>query len=400
MATEVIAALITGAATLAAVVLAWHMKGRRASRIDDKSESDTQVESAAPAPHDSPATSIGDRLLQILWLYPEPGELSACWAVKESDVIRGNLDLAQQQPGLGIAIMSTEAAIHAFGDHAAEKLEGVVAWGMGKAQADKPNLVLTKDPRTSDETLPDLRHTLALAIILARTRKHIARLRQYVEFALSKQRPQSGGWPQGEDVMGSELFSSVYALELIGLCIEEYTEWTTLLERSRKAIFDGTNWLCNEHTNTGVWTSRLFGGALWEPLWATAWVLRRLTPINSIHSSNYAHHASQAMQRLIQCASNPATWEGTPEDQRFRVEARVASAVAVGMKKLATEDATRDQANTYMFVWRRRANRLIGKMKDQEIDLATALFLLDSLVDQKKLNQIGQRVATRGMVCT
>jgi hypothetical protein len=57
-------------------------------------------------------------LLDFIWAYPLAGEAEASWAVKEGETLQGNLGTARERPALGVAIVTTELALLAFGDSA------------------------------------------------------------------------------------------------------------------------------------------------------------------------------------------------------------------------------------------------------------------------------------------
>ena len=67
------------------------------------------LESSPPCPsaeNDDPR-STSERLTSMFWGYPEQGGNCTSWAVKESFVLRGRLEDAREEPGLGVAIITT-----------------------------------------------------------------------------------------------------------------------------------------------------------------------------------------------------------------------------------------------------------------------------------------------------
>ncbi len=242
-----------------------------------------EIRSDSPLPY---------RLLSLIWNYPLVGGNHTSWAVKESAVLKGELKSASQRPGLGIAIFSTELALKAFGNDAESRIDGCLKWGLSRTQSESPFLMLVEgtEPITSKtEVKTDFRHTLALSIILARTRKHINHLKHYLQLTLDLQRDDDGGWPPGEGITVSEVFTVFYAAEFLTLCnlIEDIPK-----EMRRKAVLardKGIDWLINDADQNKLWKSGVLDYP-WDSLLSTAWVLRRLVHFKEITSELWLYH--------------------------------------------------------------------------------------------------------------
>ena len=55
------------------------------------------------------------QLLRTIREFPERGGSHSSWAVKESDIIKGEINCSIERPGLGIALFTTELASEVFG---------------------------------------------------------------------------------------------------------------------------------------------------------------------------------------------------------------------------------------------------------------------------------------------
>lgn len=166
------------------------------------------------------------RLLSLVWSYPLTGTTQASWAIKESSVLIGELGSAIEHPGLGVAIVTTELACSAFGAAAAGRVDGCVTWGVAHAEVNAPYRLLAelRDPGTHRllEIKPDLRHTLAFGVILARARQHYSYVEAYLRLILELQR-EDGGWPSDSGATTSEMFTAIYALELLHIAESDPT---------------------------------------------------------------------------------------------------------------------------------------------------------------------------------
>ena len=344
----------------------------------------------SPVRNDLP---IPQRLLTFIWNYPLAGENNTSWAVKETAVLRGELKSASKKPGLGIAIYSTELALKAFGDFANARIDGCINWGLSRTQPEPPFLMLVEgtEPITSKtEIKTDFRHTLALSIIIARAQKHLNHLKHYVQLTLDLQE-DDGGWPPGEGVTVSEVFTVFYAAELLTLCSQINELSKEMRQRAVLARDKSIDWLIRNANKNKLWKSGVLNYP-WDPHFSTAWVLRRLLPLKEISSKSWVHCANQALHSMVLGALDPSTWSTTNDLQRFRVEARIASATTISTRTLELDDIVTERVAAYLKVWRQRTERILLDISDEELDLSTVLFLVDSLIEPSKLKQWGNKV--------
>ena len=337
--------------------------------------------------------SIPQRLLAFIWNYPTAGGNYVSWAVKESAVLKGDLNFAINKPGLGIAIFSTELALRTFGDNANSRVDGCINWGLSRTQKASPFLMLAEgiEPITSKpEKKTDFRHTLAFSIILARTRKQLNHLQHYVRLTIELQE-DGGGWPPGEGVTVSEVFTVFYAAEFLTLCSHINDLSREIRKKAIIARDDAIDWLIRNTNKNSLWKSDVLNYP-WDQYFTTAWVLRRLIPLSDISSKSWILCANQAFHSMILGALDPSTWSTTNDLQRFRVEARIASASTIFMNTFKLDNIVSERVTAYLKDWRQRTERTLLDIPEKELDLSTALFLVDSLINPLELKEWGNKV--------
>lgn len=75
--------------------------------------------------------------------------------MKESKALLGDIGAARDQPGLGVAIVTTELALAAFGPLAAGRVDMCIHWAVGQAERQPPYRIEIRDRGTIDsERLP------------------------------------------------------------------------------------------------------------------------------------------------------------------------------------------------------------------------------------------------------
>ncbi len=298
-----------------------------------------------------------------------------------------------------MAILTTELAMNIFGDHATSRIDRVILWGQGKAQQVPPYFLLAKylDSRTSEEKLvPDFRHTLAFAVILARAGKLRDRVCIYLDYALAKKN-RDGGWPVGKGRTISEVFTLLYGIEFLSICLlqPKLSEETRARALSRRN--EAVNCLLSKRSGkTGLWESGVLHMYPWDDVVSTAWVLHRLVPIEGIKATSWDESLSDAAFRIITKASNHSTWLGSSALQRFMVEARVAAAVNRMVETGRFRGDFIDLGRAFLNDWRRRARVFTAKIPDKDLDVSTVTFVLEGLYKTRKLREfVGKMKPTR-----
>lgn len=337
------------------------------------------------------------RLLSLVWSYPLlPGENQASWAVKESAVLQGNLGSARDEPGLGVAIVTTEVALAAFGRAADGRIDRCVTWGLQHAQQEPPYLVTAgvRDQSTWGviEVKPDLRHTLAFGVILARTRRSPKHLDAYVGLAVARQREEDGEWPAESVATTSPVFSALYAVELLHLAVSGDLVAPDLVDPARKARDRGIGWLMRNRDECGMWSTGVLARFPWDRVVASSWVVHRLIQTASLRVNGWRECLESALLAVISGARDSGTWVGCSEAQRQRIEARAAAAVSRVRRLPGAPASVQEAARSYLAEWRDRALRWAKAVPDEELDIATAAFMVEALATGDDLRKWARQV--------
>jgi hypothetical protein len=381
--------LIAGAFAILAALLGAVVGPIIAKRISRTEESrGRSVATRRPcAVDDAPIALLFD-----IWEYPDRGGNHVSWAVKESAALLGRMEYARDEPGLGVAIISTDVASAAFGSTASGKIGGVIAWAVSRTQQTEPHMVLVKkvEPITlAEEWQPDFRHSLALGVILARFDSHPHLLASYLSEALRLQ-SEDGGWPPGEGATISEVFTVFYAVEFLSLCaslerLDASVRLSCLESRDR-----GLRWLVSSVGDDGLWS----GGVLefaWESLHASAWLLHRLAPVVPVEDDEWRECVHGVLATMVRRVADSSTWASTEARQRFQVEARVAAAVRACVESLHLPGTLAEACDDYLKGWCTRYAHPFEIVPRDEVDLATELFALCALVPRATLSELGQQ---------
>jgi len=353
----------------------------------------------------SPATqseglTCAEGLLAYVWSYPLTGENEGAWAIKESAALRGKLGSARDEPSLGVAIVTTELALASFGEAADSRIDRCIMWAISRAEREPPYRMLVEDRNPADHTLeavkPDFRHTLAFGVVLARAKRQFGYLHAHLELVLSHQLPD-GSWPPENPKTSSPVFTAIYALELLHLGSLDPATPARIRTAIPKARIKGMTWLLQQRGPDGLWPSGVLGEFAWDGLWATAWVLHRLVPTADVVFGRWTACVDDALFRLVQVALSQRTWAGSTEDQRYRVEARVAAAVrrAHIMKTKALSSRSQDAARLYTGAWQARADHWVNQLSPGQMDVGTAAFLVWGLVPVERLAELGRLMLLR-----
>jgi hypothetical protein len=260
------------------------------------------------------------KIISYIWYFPMEKRQES-WAIKESQVFLGNLEKAKQNPGLGIAILSVEFALNFFGEIANERIDDCINWGIIRTQKSKPFFVQVKytDERTTNiKHVPDFRHTIALGIILSKTNKYPSHLDEYLKFIITNQH-EDGGWSAGQGLTASELFSCLYAIELLMLNREN----PIIIKKVDASIQKATNWLIKEQSEYNLWRSGVFPDYYWDIFFASTWILNRLVPLNLDKYNNNWRQVVIKTSLSILSKYQTINWQKIENLERFRIDASV-----------------------------------------------------------------------------
>jgi hypothetical protein len=339
--------------------------------------------------------SMPVRLLSFIWTYPLLGKNEASWAVKESKALKGELGSAREKPGLGVAIVTTELALAAFGNEADSRIDLCISWGFGQAEKRPPHRILTvvTEPIHDEEieVKTDFRHTLAFAIILARARKQYGYLEAHLRLALTMQQAD-GGWPSDSITTVSPVFTAFYAVELLHLASSDSDIRADIRNAIPAARAGGIRWMMDHRESDGLWTSSVLRNFAWDHAFTAAWVLHRLAPTVDVRVEGWRRCLDDATFTMIQQALDPKTWEEVNETQRHRVESRIAAAASRMGRILGLSSRSKDAVRLYMNSWTQRAKGWLRRVRFEEIDVGTAAFLIYALIPEESLRELGREV--------
>jgi len=338
--------------------------------------------------------SISVRLLSLIWSYPLGEGNQASWAVKESAVLKGNLGSARDEPGLGVAIVTTELALTVFGEAANSRIDRCISWGVENAEKEPPYRVfggLRDKSSWATVEKPDIRHTLAFAVILARSRRYYTYLESYVRLAVELQR-DDGGWPEDSVVTVSPVFTAFYATELLHLAAAD----EQFSQASRRAASEGRDrgveWRMKDCDADGLWSTGVLSSFGWDKILASAWVLHRLAQTADIEVAGWKGCLDRALLSIVRKASTTETWDNSSESQRQRVEARIAASVERGSRIKGLSLATSEASDLFLAAWKTKAVRWVTQLPPEELDVATAAFLLEGLTTTGQLQGLAELI--------
>lgn len=335
-------------------------------------------------------------LLTYVWDYPTTGGVNAAWAVKESKVIMGELDTARKRPGYGATIVSTDLALRAFGPHAIPRIELAVNYISSQLDDDKPPMVTVApvDERSTRQLkpVPDLRHTMAYAVVLARSEMNLDYVGQILNLVLTLQ-GDDGGWPVGEGDTTSDFFSAMYAVELIVLCLPLCAHLGQPRERLQTALERGLHWFDDKCDDKSLWATGVFDDKPWDGVLASGWGVYRFAPLTANLAGNWwTDRLARVVMAVYKHVNKPETWESGAVWQKFRIKARAGAGVRAALDTLEFGKFDRRRLEHYLDIWKREA---LSSMKDlplEKWDVTTCALLLDTFVSATELKDWGRQV--------
>jgi len=329
------------------------------------------------------------KLLLMIWDYPTTGPSQASWSIKQSLILSGNLHEGIEKPSLGAAITSIDFVLDVFGEEKTKcKIDGCVSWALVHRQQGSPYLQVVDlfDPITSEiSKKPDFRHTLAFAFILARTRNLLSDDEDYIELTLKMQQ-SDGGWPAAIGDTVSEVFTVTYAAKYLDLCCNDNRIPAPTRNHCLASRDTAILWLINSAKPTGLWSSYVLKELDCSDLATTALLLNYLAPITDTSIPEWDVCLSSVTEKMISKSLKPESWRGASPLQRFRVEARIAGAVAVLLRKRSVTPYLQNKGRIYLNGWWNEWRVFAEKLSDNEWDLMTAIFILEALHSREELH--------------
>jgi hypothetical protein len=332
-----------------------------------------------------------------VWSYPLLGENEASWAVKESAALNGDLGTARENPALGVAIVTTELALAAFGEAAQSRIDLCVSWGVAHAEKQAPYQML--DTKARDwmhyekvEPKVDFRHTLAFAVVLARACRRHDYLIAHLRLALSRQSETDGSWPSDSVKTISPVFTGFYGIELLHLAELDQEIPSELRKQIPARRTKAIKWLIEHREADGLWSSSVFKDFAWDNAFTAAWVLHRLASTWDVSVEGWEQCLDNATFAMTQKALEQQTWNGSSESQRYRVEARIAAAATRMLRMPRLSARSREASELYLGAWLVRTRVWLDRLPAEQIDVATAAFLVFAMVPEENLTTLGSKI--------
>lgn len=363
---------------------------RRLGRLNSETLEEPRLSS--PRITTDQSESVIAHLRDLILSYPTEGS-QASWAVKESRILKGDLQGAISSPGIGTAVLAVEFALQNRNESVGERIHACLQWGLAQTDKEEPHLFAGRvfDDATSQSLInTDYRHTFAFAVLLTITGELPAYTNIYLQLLLDRQNADGSWSAHGGDGEAGEIFTVLYALDFLCISISKGLIKDRQLDLGRKSINSGFEWLtrhlCSSSDGNKLWS----GGFLeerWDDIVATAWVLYRLTRHISMAPPGWNEVAETAMISMLTKATHEDTWRSTDDIRRFRAESRVAAAVSFSLDRLDLADSNRERAQSFLRVFSKQSISRLSKFPLTPCDIATAGFLLIALERKNYIRQ-------------
>jgi hypothetical protein len=330
-------------------------------------------------------------LLRRIWEFPDAGGTRSSWAVKESDILKGDLTRAIERPGIGTALFTTELASEVFGSEALPKIRASANWGLNRTTPSAPHLLTdsVEDRITGQvKTKLDFRHTIALASLMSRSGDHFEYQKHYLELLLTHACPD-GGWPASLEFRESDLTATVYAVEYLGVCLKSAPASPQKIET---ALRQGQEWLVLASLENGGWASGIFSDTQWDHLWSTALILQRLLLAVLPPFTEWSQSLQDAAAMLLRDLS--AVNYQSPLLQ-LRVEARIASALTIALQLNLMPALSKERAEAWLQQWEQHFQYVLRDLPACECDLATSTFAARVLLRGKNYRNVGRHMLAK-----
>lgn len=331
-----------------------------------------------------------NQLLSYFWSYPNPENYRASWAVKESLVLKNRVKEAEENPGLGIAVLSTELALQVFGKQSSsDKIAGSLQWAESRYPVSSP----------VDIVASEFSQRLAYGIVQLRTESVMPYFDTFIDAAFDIStdmyfNPDDYDWVEGISMMNqchkifkekkwfldgcqdTSVFTVLYAAELLDLYIPTVTnipKRNLFIERRANAL----SWLSSH--NLRLWSAggTFAGSEILDKLVTSAWIVIRLSRFSALPLPEWQDLLRNTMSQMVSYAENEETWAGADPLLRYRVEARVAAAASMYIQKI-DEPHGGDVANRYLAGWQIWWEK--NDLDESQYDLATAIAVMQALM--------------------
>ncbi len=394
-----IPAIILGISYLIRSIIAYRRRAISVKDIDGSTSADTiVVDNHADTKFISKKQSeniektIAQHLLSYIWDYPLSGGVHSSWATKESLTLKNKLEEANANPGVGTAMFSVQLASIYFTSRAEERYDRFIAWVNPLLEPEAPYRLRIQEIDGSHSMpywRPDFRHTIALGIIFI----YMGRRPDLIEFYLKnviENQDDDCGWEKNSNRPKSRIFSALYAVEFLTLYIRNMQADDSIKREIAIKRDKALGWIVSAANSECLWDSGTFKDKPWDNPWTTAWVVRRLSALGMFHAEidELLQKSCLSMIRRIQ---SDDIWTRSDFLERFRVEARILSATTVAMRSY-TNPNVQDAGRYFIAEWKKRNIDFILRLTQDQMDLATALFLLDVFASPEEIYNFSQMI--------
>lgn len=400
-------AIIVVIGLLAAIITIYEFLIKRREKIRAASASEANFKPQKNLQNqslvsDTPGFKIlPDELLQYYWNYQyrdiSENEAEKSWAVKESAVLTGELVRARQRPGLSVAVLSVDLAIRIFGKRRADsRIDRAITWAMNQTSKNPPYFILANRYHEIDddtEKVYDLRHTIAFAQILALTGELRNHINGYLDLVFETKN-KNGSWQKGLGETVSELFSTMYAVMFLGICLNKGYVCDKDREKAVSYLDEGVTWILEQKSkSTGLWEIRKFKDKPWGSIVISSLIINGIHLIRGNLSDNWSTAQGETVDSIVRRVSWGSVWKGVPSPQRIRIESRIAVALSrIKRCRIALSKETEELVDLYLKNWKNRATEEVKKFKHEEMDLSTCIYLLESLYSDNELTRVADKL--------
>lgn len=204
-----------------------------------------------------------------------------------------------------------------------------------------------------------------------------------------------GGWPPDSVDVASEVFTALYAIELLHLCVTDPAHSVNSRVAANRAMGNGIVWLMQHQTSARLWSTGVVTEP-WDSVIATAWVLHRLSATSEATIVGWRGCLEESLYALVQQALDLKTWRESTEAQRYRIEARIAASVFRAKEIPNISLRAQDASRLYLGGWSERLARWIEMTADADLDVATVTFALESIISQSQLKDAVEELLRSG----
>jgi hypothetical protein len=189
----------------------------------------------------------------------------------------------------------------------------------------------------------------------------------YYANAVCERQQADGGWPASIGDAASDYSCTAYAIELL-MALDP--------EANAQRIHHARQWFESVECPGGGWIHGLFDGAPWERAWTVGYLVQRLAVGGVLKTPIWQSLVRRAVEAMLADANALSYSDNL---QRWRVEARIAAGLQAAIRAGIPPAPLLLAASLWLDRWRDRAVDVATRLRDADVDLATATFLIAGL---------------------